>query len=207
MIKAVIFDVDGVLLDSFEANLKFFQDLMAQNGYAIPTRKEFRKIFHLTMMEAIKALTKASENEVKRIWEIGNSREVKYHVEMLRLPDGAKNVLEKLDKKYRLGIVTGRIRKSVFEAPQLAQLRHYFPVVVSYDDTVRHKPDPQPLIFASKKLELNPNECVYVGDAQSDIAAAHSAGMKVIIYSNGMYSDADMCTSDFAKIPELIKAM
>ena len=71
MIKAVIFDIDGVLLDSFEANLKFFQDLMIKFGYRPPTREEFPPIFHLNMWDAIEALTKSdSEVEIRKIWDI-----------------------------------------------------------------------------------------------------------------------------------------
>ena len=59
MIKAVIFDIDGVLLDSFEANLKFFQDLMIKFGYLPPTKEEVPPIFHLNMWDAIRSLTKS----------------------------------------------------------------------------------------------------------------------------------------------------
>lgn len=208
MIKAIIFDIDGVLLDSFEANLKFFQDLMIKAGYQPPTREEFPEIFHLSMLDAIKALTKStSEEEIKRIWEMGRSREVGYDVELLAMPESAEEIIEALSKNYLLGIVTSRIKESIYESPRLAKLEKYFKVAVSYQDTTNHKPHPEPLLFAAQKLGVKPEECVYIGDVENDVKAARAAGMKVIIYSKNKFDQADAYTSSFIKLPELISSL
>ena len=208
MIKAIIFDIDGVLLDSFEANLKFFQDLMIKTGYRPPTREEFPAILHLSMMDAIKVLTKsAPEEEIKKIWEIGRGCEVGYDVGLPKTPEGAEEVIEKLSKSYLLGIVTSRIKESVYESSKLAKLEKYFKVAVSYQDTINHKPHPEPLFFAAQKLEVKSEECVYIGDVENDIKAARAAGIKVIIYSKNKFDQADACTSSFTKLPELILSL
>jgi pyrophosphatase PpaX len=208
MIKAVIFDIDGVLLDSFEVNLKFFQDLMTKTGYHPPTRDEYLGMVHLSMMDAIKMLAKtASEKEVKKIWEIGRSNEIVRDVESLTIPDGAEAVMEELNKNYLLGIVTSRIKESVYESPELARLEKYFKVRVSYQDTANHKPHPEPLFLAAQKLGIRPEECVYIGDVENDIKAARAAGMKVIIYSKNQFNQADACTSSFVRLPELILSL
>jgi len=208
MIKAVIFDIDGVLLDSFEANLKFFQDLMNKTGYRSPTREEFPAIFHLSMMDAIKTLTKSnSEEEIKRIWEMGRSREVGYDLGLLAMPKGAGKVIETLSKNYQLGIVTSRIKESVYESPKLTKLKKYFKVAVSYEDTTNHKPHPEPLLLAAQKLGVRSEECIYIGDVENDIKAACAAGMKVIIYSKNNFPQANICTTSFIELPELIASL
>jgi HAD superfamily hydrolase (TIGR01509 family) len=205
MLKAIIFDIDGVLLDSFEANLKFYQDLMIKAGYRPPTREEFPAIFHFSMMDAIKSLTKSdSEEEIKRIWELGRSREVGYGLDLLTTPEGIEEVLEQLNKDYKLGIVTSRVRESVYEFPKLAKLEKYFKVAVSYQDTTKHKPDPEPLLLAAHKLGVKPEECVYIGDVENDITAARSAGMKVVIYSQNQFNKADASTPLFTELPQMI---
>lgn len=208
MIKAVIFDIDGVLLDSFEANLKFFQDLMLKTGYPAPTREEFPAFFHLSMYDAIKALTGSnSEAEIKRIFDIGEGWDVDYDVSLLNLPEGTEEVIKILSEDYLLGIVTSRIRSSVYEAPQLAHLQNYFKVAVAYEDTVNHKPDPEPLLLAASKLGVKPKECIYIGDVENDIKAARAAGMKVIIYSKESFVEADACTFLFSDLARLIKSL
>ncbi|MDO8487356.1 MAG: HAD family hydrolase [Candidatus Curtissbacteria bacterium] len=208
MIKAVVFDIDGVLLNSFEANLKFFQDLMTKVGYRPPTREEFPPIFHLSMMDAIKTLTKStSDEEIKQIWETGRSRKIKYHLELLTMPEKAGEVIETLSKIYSLGIVTSRIKESVYEAPALAKLQKYFKVTISYQDTINHKPHPEPLLLACQKLNISPREAVYIGDVENDIVAGKAAGMKVIIFSQSQYKNVDAITSQFEKLPELIKSL
>ena len=91
--------------------------------------------------------------------------------------------------------------------PQLAPLEKYFKVDVSYEDTINHKPDPEPLLLAAQKLGVLPEDCVYVGDVENDVVAAKAAGMKSILYSNDKLYNADANFSSFSKLPELIKSI
>lgn len=205
MITAVLFDIDGVLLDSFEANLKFYQDLLVKAGHKPPTREEFPKFFHLSMMAFIRAQLKSSpDEEIQRVFALGQSRAARYPVELLTMPDGAEQVIAALGKKYKLGIVSSRIRNSIFEAPGLARLKRHFQVAVSFEDTKNHKPHPDPLLLAAKKLKVDPKDCVYIGDMENDLLAARAAGMKIIIYSKDRFPHADACTSSFAELPGII---
>lgn len=204
MIKAVLFDVDGVLLDSFEANLKFYQDMMNMAGYPPPTREDFPSLFHLSMRSAIEVLVSGTKEERERVFEMGMSRTVKYPVDLLTMPAHAKEVVGELSRIYTLGIVTSRIKNSVFEAPKLAGLRRYFSVVVCYEDTIAHKPHPEPLLLAARRLDILPSEAVYVGDAGTDLEAAKAAGMRVLMYSKEKFAKADASTSSFKEIPSII---
>ncbi|HLC71547.1 MAG TPA: HAD family hydrolase [Candidatus Nanoarchaeia archaeon] len=208
MIKAVIFDVDGVLLDSFEANLEFYRNLMAAAGYAPPTHQEFPKIFHLSMWDAIKHITSLdSEEEIRKIWEMGRSRKIKYPTHLLTTPPHTEETIELLSKKYSLGIVTSRIRESVYEAPALSKLQKYFQTVVAYQDTDNHKPHPEPLFLACERLQVKPQQAIYVGDVENDITAGKAAGMKVIIYSEKRFERADKCTKNFRNLPSIIYSL
>ncbi|MDO8581957.1 MAG: HAD family hydrolase [bacterium] len=208
MIKAVIFDIDGVLLDSFEANLKFFQDLMVRFEYPPPTRKVYQPLFHLSMRTVIEKLTLlSSEEEIEKIWNVGRRREVPYPEKLLSTPDGMEEILKSLYDHYVLGIATSRVKEVVFDSPQLGQFEKYFSAVAAYQDTERHKPDPDPILFAAKQLGVRPEESVYIGDVENDIIAARAAGMKVIIYSKNQFDMADACTAMFRDLPKIIQSL
>ena len=202
MIKAVIFDIDGTLLDSFESNLSFFQELMKLRGYKPVTREKYAPLFHKPSWDIIKILTGLTDDtKIKEIWDFMHT--VNIETKPQAMPDGTAEVIKTISKQYLLGIASGRDKKYIYEAP-LDTLQPYFKVAVSYEDTVNHKPHPEPLMLAANKLGLIPRECLYVGDAETDMQAAHAAGMKFLLYSKNKLPGADYSVSDFAEIPATI---
>lgn len=208
MIKAVIFDVDGVLIDSFEANLKFYQELLVKAGYKKPTREEYEKLFHATLTDVVKILTGSTdEREIKRVWEMGKNRAVRYPDELISTPNDLEKVLNHLKEKYILAIVTSRLTGGFKKLSHLAKIESFFKTIVYYDDTTNHKPHPDPLLLAAKRLDLKPEECVYIGDAESDVKASKAAGMKVIVYGKVKHEGTDRHTTLFDEIPKLIEEL
>jgi HAD superfamily hydrolase (TIGR01509 family) len=206
MIKAILFDVDGCLINSFESNLDFFQKVMQHFGFSGPTREEYKGMFHLPTTEVVKRVTKLQdEKKVKEISEFALSESFPYESIQPELTKGAKEVLLQLSKKYRLGIVTSRTRRWVFESRDLEKLKDLFSVVITFEATKKHKPDPEPLVEAAKHLKVRPEECIYVGDAQSDKKAGNSAGMHVILYAKESLEQAALDTKSFSDIPKIIE--
>lgn len=207
MIKAVIFDIDGVLLDSFEANFKFIGDIIHKFGYPKPSKESYRELFHHTTKHVIKILTNRNEEGVNEISEFAKRREIPYPHDLLVERENLIETLEILSKSYILGVVTSRQKVNLFENPILKKFMNYFKIVVGFEDTEKHKPDPEPLLLAVQKLDLKPEECVYVGDVEHhDIKAAKAALMKSILFSGEeMQSEADAKTSSFKELPDLIK--
>ena len=204
MIKAVLFDIDGVLVDSFEAGLRFFQDILASLGYPKPSRNAYKKAFHLPFVPALTHTAKAElTEEWGRIHDI--RKKVPYHSELLSEPPGTKETLRMLYKKYALGIVTSRGMESVQTRYfPFAHTEGYFSVCITADDCAKHKPNPEPLLLAAKRLKLKPSACVYIGDSHTDIEAGKAAGMKTILFGRKKNPHADASTSSFKKLPECI---
>ena len=207
MIKAIVFDIDGVLIDSFEANLKFYQTLMPRVGYKAPTRKEYQSLFHYHLWGVIEALTKAPTKEIQRIWDIGSSREVPYPDELIKTTPGLYETVDKLAKKYKLGVVTNRVKMGIEESPVLQKLAKHFHTVITYEDTKNHKPHPEPLLLACKRLEVEPSESVYVGDVENDIKTGKAAGTKTLLFANKIADNPDAFTSGFTDIPNIIRTL
>ena len=204
MIKAVIFDIDGVLVDTLKANLKFFQDLMRHAGYKPPTYEEYKGLYPKHLKDVVRILTKSdSEEEIMRVWNMGASRVVNFPNELITSPPGVLETVEELSKKYKLGIVTNRIRAGVYSIPQLAALEKYIQVSVAFEDVKKTKPDPEPLLLAARKLGIRSEECVYIGDALTDVQAGKAAGTKVVTYPK-ILEKADAFFSSFAQLPSVL---
>lgn len=204
MVKAILFDVDGVLIDSFDANLKFFQDLMVAVGKEPPSKEKYAKMFHLNLVSVIEVLAKpGSDEEFNKIFKMAHSRETGYDTSLVNTPEDAEEVLESLSKQYILGIVTSRIRNGVYEVPDLRKLKKYFKVAIAYEDTKKHKPDPEPLLLAARLLYVQPEETIYIGDTQVDVEASKAAGMKVITYPDKL-DGSDAHADSFKDLPQVI---
>jgi pyrophosphatase PpaX len=100
--------------------------------------------------------------------------------------EGIDDVLVRLKQEgRRLGIVTAKRRATVELAFASVPLGHLFEVVVGGDETQRHKPDPEPLLLAARRLSVEPDECAYVGDSPFDIRAAKAAAMHAVAVTWG----------------------
>jgi Icc-related predicted phosphoesterase len=129
-----------------------------------------------------------------------------YPMELLSMPKHSKEAIKILSKYYKLGIVTGRIRRGVDRFFQFSKLRKYFDVVVSFEDYTEPKPNPESLLVALKRLRLGPKEAVYIGDSKSDVKAAKAANMKVIAYPKGIRG-ADFILRSFKDLSSAIDSI
>lgn len=205
MIKAVIFDVDGTLVDSFDANLKFYEDLMTRADYTPITREKYAEIIHLSRREMIRSfISPQTDEEMARVWTLGEIVAKDPPIHLLRMPEGATETIKTLSKEYLLGIASSGLCDTIYIAPELAALRDCFHTTVCFEDTINHKPDPEPLLLAAKHIGVSPGEAVYIGDTLSDLKAARAAGMKIIMYGKIPVADADGSVLSFTELTQLI---
>ena len=80
-------------------------------------------------------------------------------------------------------------------------------MIVSFEDTTKHKPDPEPLILAMHTAHAQPKEVVYVGDQEVDFLAAKAAGTKIIMVSKHPFDDADAWIKNFEELPQTISSI
>ncbi len=112
---------------------------------------------------------------------------------MLAGYDGVDELLATLEASpQRLGIVTSKRRDAVDLGLHLLGIGTDFDVIVTADDTVRHKPDPDPLFEALRRLDADAGEAAYVGDTVWDIRAAHAAGVVAVAALWGVGGESDL---------------
>lgn len=203
MIKAILFDVDGVLLDSMHANGAWYRTVLAHFGYAGPSDADMPTIHHLLAVDVFRRyIPGVTEDQLSAMMAYGD------HIDsdpaLLRMPHGAQAVVQELADQYPLGIVTHRTLSHLQELFHFYN-KDWFRAHVVAEDTTKHKPDPEPLFLAAKRLHVPAEHCVYIGDMPSDVEAGHAAGMKVIVYSQNNVSDSDASTDTFSEIPNVLK--
>lgn len=207
MLTAVVFDVDGVLVDSRAANARFFQNLLGAAGYDAPRSRDIQEYFHLSMYDAIAKLTRSDDPaEIEHIWTLGHDTSL-YPVELLEYPVDLKNVLQQLEPHYRLGIATSRIRRGMRELLERGGIQRYFESIVTFDDYTHPKPHPEPLLLAAERLNVCPSAAVYVGDSTNDIIAAVAAGMKGIHLSETPSPQADIGIRTITELPDAVRQL
>ena len=206
MIKAVLFDLDGTLIDSFASNYEFNSELFKKAGYSFVDIEDYRSLSSSTMREVIqRVLGDVTEAEIRRISELGlNFSYTQKHP--VTLQPYVAETLEILSKEYVLGIVSDANSKWIFDQP-LSALKEYFKVAIGFEDVQSPKPDPEGLLLATQQLEVSPSECVYIGDAEIDIKTGIAAQIKTILYGKKVAYNADAATTSFREIPEILRGL
>jgi HAD superfamily hydrolase (TIGR01509 family) len=117
-------------------------------------------------------------------WEIINEVAPQMFEENLELIRGADNILQNISSGMpKIGLVTSTQRQHLkikMQPLKSAGVERLFDVIITSDDVPNRKPDPDPLIECAKRLDVNPNKCVYVGDTRTDMQAGKAAGMRTV---------------------------
>jgi HAD superfamily hydrolase (TIGR01509 family) len=205
MIRAVLFDIDGVLVDSFVANNDFFSRLFTAAGHPPLPISEHKTMLHMSVAGIIQKHTGCDAQELDRVGLLAKTTSRSTH--LYEFPKQHRAVLQALSQEYKLGIVTSRAAEGVDAYFAAANTRSLFSSVVYFGQYARAKPDPEPLLLGLGQLQVAPHDAVYVGDTAADIEAAKAAGMKVIQFA--AYATpvpgADATTAVFAELPSIIK--
>ena len=135
------------------------------------------------------------------------NRELDYPIELVKSPIKMKETIIALAQKYTLGIVSNKIKKNIFEVPDMQEIEKYFTWVIAFEDIQKPKPNPESLVLMLQKLDIKPEEAVYIGDAMTDAQAAKAAGIKFILFPKSNVEGADISTDIFEELPEIISKL
>ena len=192
-LRAVLFDLDGTLLDTAPDMADALNLLRAAEGL---DRLPFERILPLVSHGAPRLIRFAFDEPEGERYEALRMRFLEIYSGALavrtRLFDGFDRVLESVEQAgLRWGIVTNK--PGWLTTPLLAQtgLSRRCGCVVSGDTLAERKPHPLPLLHAAGLLGLQPRTCVYVGDAERDVQAARNAGMIPLVAGFGYLGDDD----------------
>lgn len=211
MIKAVLFDFDGVIVKSEDVHRRTFIDLMTME---IPEERWFREFAGTGSRIIFKKLLdeKGEEKDVNGLVEERRGMFEGY-VENGKIPEmpGLTQFLDSLDASgIKSAIVSGGHRGYIERLIEMLGISKRFQYIVSADDIPYRKPDPEPFLIAAKELEVRPDECLVIEDSYSGCQAARAAGMKLVWmrpYPEMNSPDCDLAIDDFTnpKLAEFMK--
>lgn len=173
--RVVLLDWDGTLLDSYASDkcayVAMFRALKIEWGPAEIERHYSPDWYRVYRAARIPC---SSWARADRLWRAA------YRSQRPRLLSGAREVLRELYRRFDLGLVTSGSRARVRKQLREFAFRQYFHACICSEDAPRKKPHPAPLQLALKRMRVQPDECVYVGDAPEDVEMARRAGVRVI---------------------------
>jgi phosphoglycolate phosphatase len=174
-LAAVLFDWDGTLLDSYHADSQAYLSMFHELGipWGMPDLDQHYSPDWYNVYRAA-GIPEKRWMEADRLWRTF------YAKHEPKLIKGAKVVLQKLKRRYRLGLVTSGDRERVEKQLREFALLGTFRARVCGGETPRNKPDPDPLNRVLEKMRLAAEECVYVGDTPEDIVMSRGAGVRAI---------------------------
>jgi pyrophosphatase PpaX len=195
-IPVVLFDFDGTVVDSgpiILASMRHATETILQRSY---TEQELMASVGGPGLEAqMEVFGPGRVEELVRVYRAHNEP---LH-ETLEIFLGIEDLLTGLrDEGRTLGLVTAKRRTTVELAFATLPIAHLFETVVAGDDTIKHKPSPEPLLLALERLGASAAEAAYVGDSPYDMQAARAAGLYAVgvtwgrIHAREVLSDADV---------------
>lgn len=208
MVKGVIFDLDGTLVDSLDTLWRVFNS--GVNAFNLPSVTQerlfalmnkgigladiLRDIYPELGTETVTAAVTDIMAVIRRDYLAECANEVK-------LSDGAWEMLNSFKAiGLKIGIVTSRTvaPEKMWREFDRLEITQFVDAVVTANE-LKRKPDPESLIECLKRLEIMPEECMFIGDSQADIRAGRAAGVRTVAIATGVSSRKDLAaeSADF----------
>jgi HAD superfamily hydrolase (TIGR01509 family) len=185
-LRAVIFDMDGVIVDSEPRHERAFLEVVREIGYG--ERHGIRFADYVGRSDQELWVDFVAKNKPQQTLEELLAMKRRRVVEIIRrdqpLFDGLPELVERLAAKYRLALASGSERQIVEEVLTLKGLRKFFSATVSGSDIKRGKPAPDIFLRAAELLGVAPEECWAIEDSKPGVAAGLAADMRVIAITN-----------------------
>lgn len=213
MIRAIVFDFDGVLADSEPIHLAATQEVFATLGVTLTPEYYYEHLvgYDDRGMFGVMALKEGWELDESRVQALIEQKAAIFDG-MIATRDvlypGAAEVVERLESSFPLGIASGALKHEIEMILENAGLAGRFSFIVASGDTAAGKPAPDPYIEAAKRHNLPAAACVAVEDSRWGIVSAKSAGMKCVGITN-TYPAAELKGADtvIGSLHELTEAL
>lgn len=197
MIKAAIFDMDGVLADSIPMHFNIWKQVLKECGVDIEY-DDWRPFIGRLGIDFVRHLNKSRNLDLDPLELRDRKHDIteKLYTSKLNIFNGAKELLKDLhDRGYKLAVGSSEWRNNVMHLLERFSIDIYFSAILGLEDIEKHKPEPDVYLKAAKKLGVEPSQCVVFEDSITGIKAAKNAGMKCIAVETS-FTEKELVESD-----------
>jgi HAD superfamily hydrolase (TIGR01509 family) len=185
---AIIFDMDGVIVDSEPRHERAFREIFHQLGYGENHGIDFRA--YIGRSDRALWLDFIEKHQPPQPLEVLLAAKQNRLIQILRheqpIFEGLPELVEKLARHYLLAVASGSNHPVIDEVLAMKQLRRFFSAVASTQDVGKTKPAPDVFLHAAGLLGVPPARCCVIEDSAAGVAAARAAGMDVIAITHSL---------------------
>ncbi|MFZ5352235.1 MAG: pyrophosphatase PpaX [Bacillota bacterium] len=208
--KYILFDLDGTLIDTNRLIIDSFKHTYKTHLDMEVTEEQILKNFGEPLITTLK---RYSEEKAEEMFQTYISFNEAVHDEYVSLCSGVKECLKVLSEMgCVMAVVTSKRKKIALRGLELFGIHKYFESMVAYEDTISHKPEPEPILLALKQLGADKQEALMIGDSVFDIQCARNAGVKSILVKwsaadgfQGEAAAADYVVHEIQEIVDIVR--
>jgi HAD superfamily hydrolase (TIGR01509 family) len=183
VLKLVIFDCDGVMFDSKEANRAYYNDLLARFAHPPMSAAELEYVHMHHVMDSVRHIFRRYPEELAAADVLRRQVEYTPYLEYMRIEPDLREFLTLLRADFTAAISTNRTT-TMSTILKIFDLERYFALVVTAADVARPKPHPEALHKILTHCRCTVDEAIYIGDSPVDREHTASIGMRLIAYKN-----------------------
>ena len=192
MIEAVVFDLDGILIDSEHVWDEVRQELADERGgrWNENASRDMMGMSSIEWSRYMRDVVGLTEEPEEISAEVVRRLEDRYRRELPLIP-GAEQAVQRLAARWPLALASSSNRELIDLVLESSGLGRYFEASVSSEEVARGKPAPDVFLEAARRLGVGPTSCAAVEDSENGILAAKAAGMRTIAIPNPRYPPHD----------------
>jgi beta-phosphoglucomutase len=217
MIKAVVFDFDGVLADSEPLHFRAYQEALVAFGTTLTREEYYEQLLGYNDEDCFRIMARtrgweANESQVARFVELKGHVFERMILDADTLYPGAAACVERMAAAFPLGIASGAFRHEIVLTLKRAGLDQHFRFVVGSGDTPNSKPAPDPYVRAAELHGVPPRECVAIEDSVWGLESARAAGLRTVgithTYPAEQLGNPDVVITSLAGFtPDLVRSL
>ena len=212
--RALLFDLDGTLLDTLELLLRSMRHAFAEHPGRRPTTEEWIAGIGTPLRTQLREFLDSDE-ELDVVVSRYRSHQQAHHDRLMRCYDDVTITLEALHARgHPLGVVTSKMNDLMNRGLEHVGIARLMTTAVGFDSCTRHKPDPEPVLVALEQLGYAPHEAAFVGDSPHDMKSGKAAGVVTIAALWGPFTrkqlaptEPDYWLDSITDLPALVHAL